>query len=295
MTVMSLHSLDRIIGLARSAQTRHWRMPFRAACSPTRSASRPWRFTADERQRPPGGLRSIPWRTPRRGIMWRAPVHRALAMAAAWRALAGRGSRCRAGSGHRSAAGREVRFPNSAGATIGGRCMPRSAVGFVHRSSRRQHGRRLRPDRSHAGRRARRRDRHGLHRCVREEAAGHWLAPQPRADVAGLVARARAWGPLAGAAPTGFSSISSMAIRPAIIFPGSGSPARSPRSRISSTGRIFERFTDGLHCRGCPVAGHCDVEGSYEMLADRLFVDAAAPPSRARATDSSGRAVAARR
>jgi deoxyribodipyrimidine photo-lyase len=40
----------------------------------------------------------------------------------------------------------------------------------------------------------------------------------------------------------------------------------------------LERYTDGLHCRACPVAGHCDVEGSYEALAERLFVDAAPPP-----------------
>lgn len=42
----------------------------------------------------------------------------------------------------------------------------------------------------------------------------------------------------------------------------------------------LERYTDGMHCRACPVAGHCDVEGSYDMLAERLFVDATAPPSR---------------
>ena len=42
----------------------------------------------------------------------------------------------------------------------------------------------------------------------------------------------------------------------------------------------LERYTDGVHCRGCAIAGSCDVEGSYEMLAERLFADPAAPPPR---------------
>lgn len=48
----------------------------------------------------------------------------------------------------------------------------------------------------------------------------------------------------------------------------------------------LETFTSGIHCRVCPVLGHCDVEGSYDDLADRLFVDAsesaARPPLRIR-------------
>jgi deoxyribodipyrimidine photo-lyase len=39
----------------------------------------------------------------------------------------------------------------------------------------------------------------------------------------------------------------------------------------------LERFTAGAHCRRCPVFGRCDVEGSYEDLADRLFLDGAGP------------------
>jgi deoxyribodipyrimidine photo-lyase len=42
----------------------------------------------------------------------------------------------------------------------------------------------------------------------------------------------------------------------------------------------LERFTGGVHCRICPVRGRCDVEGSYEALAARLFRDA---------TDTGGR------
>jgi deoxyribodipyrimidine photo-lyase len=44
----------------------------------------------------------------------------------------------------------------------------------------------------------------------------------------------------------------------------------------------LEKYTAGEHCRACPVAGHCDVEGSYEALAERLFLhgaDAAGRPS----------------
>jgi deoxyribodipyrimidine photo-lyase len=33
----------------------------------------------------------------------------------------------------------------------------------------------------------------------------------------------------------------------------------------------LESYTAGIHCRGCPVFGSCDVEGSYEDLAARLF------------------------
>jgi len=35
----------------------------------------------------------------------------------------------------------------------------------------------------------------------------------------------------------------------------------------------LETFTSGSHCRGCPVFGHCDVEGGYDDLAARLFTD----------------------
>ena len=34
----------------------------------------------------------------------------------------------------------------------------------------------------------------------------------------------------------------------------------------------LETFTSGIHCRTCPVLGRCDVEGSYDDLAARLFV-----------------------
>ncbi|NBT14078.1 MAG: hypothetical protein EBS56_10965, partial [Planctomycetia bacterium] len=39
----------------------------------------------------------------------------------------------------------------------------------------------------------------------------------------------------------------------------------------------LETYTDGAHCRGCPVLGRCDVEGSYDELAARLFVVDEAP------------------
>ncbi len=42
----------------------------------------------------------------------------------------------------------------------------------------------------------------------------------------------------------------------------------------------LETFTDAAHCRGCPVLGRCDVEGSYDDLAARLFVTPA-PSARA--------------
>jgi deoxyribodipyrimidine photo-lyase len=41
----------------------------------------------------------------------------------------------------------------------------------------------------------------------------------------------------------------------------------------------LETFTAGSHCRCCPVFGVCDVEGSYEELAERLFVGGAGPRS----------------
>jgi deoxyribodipyrimidine photo-lyase len=41
----------------------------------------------------------------------------------------------------------------------------------------------------------------------------------------------------------------------------------------------LERFTSGVHCRRCPVFGECDVEGSYDDLAERLFVGGAGPRS----------------
>jgi deoxyribodipyrimidine photo-lyase len=39
----------------------------------------------------------------------------------------------------------------------------------------------------------------------------------------------------------------------------------------------LERFTAGVHCQRCPVAGSCDVEGSYDDLAERLFTGGAGP------------------
>jgi deoxyribodipyrimidine photo-lyase len=33
----------------------------------------------------------------------------------------------------------------------------------------------------------------------------------------------------------------------------------------------LEKYTGGVYCRGCAKRGHCDFEGSYEALADRLF------------------------
>jgi deoxyribodipyrimidine photo-lyase len=45
----------------------------------------------------------------------------------------------------------------------------------------------------------------------------------------------------------------------------------------------LETFTSGMHCAGCTVAGHCDVEGSYDELAARFFAgpagERAAPPA----------------
>ena len=41
----------------------------------------------------------------------------------------------------------------------------------------------------------------------------------------------------------------------------------------------LETFTGGSHCRRCPVFGACDVEGSYEDLAERLFIAGAGPRS----------------
>jgi len=32
----------------------------------------------------------------------------------------------------------------------------------------------------------------------------------------------------------------------------------------------LERYTEGI-CRQCPLYGHCDFEGSYEELEQRLF------------------------
>jgi deoxyribodipyrimidine photo-lyase len=39
----------------------------------------------------------------------------------------------------------------------------------------------------------------------------------------------------------------------------------------------LERFTAGVHCRDCPVRGRCDMEGSYEALAERLFFGGSGP------------------
>ena len=33
----------------------------------------------------------------------------------------------------------------------------------------------------------------------------------------------------------------------------------------------LERYTEGVYCRQCPLYGHCDFEGSYEQLEQRLF------------------------
>ncbi|MBD2353143.1 deoxyribodipyrimidine photo-lyase [Tolypothrix sp. FACHB-123] len=33
----------------------------------------------------------------------------------------------------------------------------------------------------------------------------------------------------------------------------------------------LERYTKGLYCQKCPLYGHCDFEGSYEELEQRLF------------------------
>ena len=38
----------------------------------------------------------------------------------------------------------------------------------------------------------------------------------------------------------------------------------------------LERYSGGAHCRTCPLLGRCDVEGSYEDLAARLFHPATA-------------------
>jgi len=35
----------------------------------------------------------------------------------------------------------------------------------------------------------------------------------------------------------------------------------------------LDRFTGGALCRRCPVFGRCDVEGDYEVLAERWFID----------------------
>lgn len=41
----------------------------------------------------------------------------------------------------------------------------------------------------------------------------------------------------------------------------------------------LETFTAGVHCRRCPVFGVCDVEGSYDELAERLFITGSGPRS----------------
>lgn len=33
----------------------------------------------------------------------------------------------------------------------------------------------------------------------------------------------------------------------------------------------LERYTEGVYCRKCPLYGHCDFEGSYEELEQKLF------------------------
>jgi deoxyribodipyrimidine photo-lyase len=42
----------------------------------------------------------------------------------------------------------------------------------------------------------------------------------------------------------------------------------------------LEAFTAGVHCGPCPVRGHCDVEGTYDDLAARLFESGNHPQSR---------------
>ena len=63
---------------------------------------------------------------------------------------------------------------------------------------------------------------------------------------------------------------------------------------------IFNRenlgaFTAGEHCHSCPVLGACDVEGTYEDLADRFFVAGGAaiprPPLRIRPRQPAARAA----
>lgn len=36
----------------------------------------------------------------------------------------------------------------------------------------------------------------------------------------------------------------------------------------------LERYTEGVYCRQCPLYGHCDFEGSYEKLEQKLFPQA---------------------
>jgi deoxyribodipyrimidine photo-lyase len=36
----------------------------------------------------------------------------------------------------------------------------------------------------------------------------------------------------------------------------------------------LERYTQGKYCQSCPLYGHCDFEGSYEEMSDRLFPNA---------------------
>jgi deoxyribodipyrimidine photo-lyase len=45
----------------------------------------------------------------------------------------------------------------------------------------------------------------------------------------------------------------------------------------------LERYSDGVFCRGCPLLGRCDLEGSYEELDRRLFEPADGSPGRASA------------
>lgn len=63
----------------------------------------------------------------------------------------------------------------------------------------------------------------------------------------------------------------------------------------------LERYTDGAHCRPCPLLGRCDVEGDYDALAARLFAPGTAatprpaPRLRAAARWSPGTGTAGRR
>ncbi|NJL92579.1 MAG: deoxyribodipyrimidine photo-lyase [Anaerolineae bacterium] len=41
----------------------------------------------------------------------------------------------------------------------------------------------------------------------------------------------------------------------------------------------LEKYTAGIYCRGCPLAGHCDFEGRYEEIEARLFPNRPAEPA----------------
>jgi len=39
----------------------------------------------------------------------------------------------------------------------------------------------------------------------------------------------------------------------------------------------LEKYTNGVYCRDCPLKGHCDFEGSYEAIAQRILPHADLP------------------